>query len=320
MLVSSLVAAIALAVAYPAANPPTSPAANPPTPAGPVAASPSLRPSVEVLALGEFVAGTPKSGTVTFTNASGQPLTIAKIVPACGCTTVVGTPTSPVAAGASFTLTLTVDPGMKTGIDLAKQVTIAFDGGGTQVYKITGHVKTVVRVAPDVVDASASPEGANGVLTLESADQGLFTVTGIEPSGVATASKGAAARHTVTIDWKAWAANGKPNKLTIATDKADATTLVVPIKLAPAVAMFRVPAMGGEGADVANAGAVEAAQDEVIHAIDAGLDGRQSKEFRVKLHREAGMLFVHGTEADIERVRSVVSRLPAESGVRESTH
>lgn len=79
------------------------------------------------------------------------------------------------------------------------------------------------------------------------------------------------------------------------------------VETGPTVAMFRLPA------------ADATAQDDVIRAIDAGLpqDGR-SAEFRMRLHRESGMLFVHGTTEDLDAVRTAVRALPASAGVRES--
>jgi hypothetical protein len=38
----------------------------------------------------------------------------------------------------------------------------------------------------------------------------------------------------------------------------------------------------------------------------------------MKLHRETGMLFVHGTVAEVDAVREAVRTLPASAGIRES--
>jgi hypothetical protein len=38
----------------------------------------------------------------------------------------------------------------------------------------------------------------------------------------------------------------------------------------------------------------------------------------MRLHRESGMLFVHGDAADVDAVRVAVRTLPADAGVRES--
>jgi hypothetical protein len=82
------------------------------------------------------------------------------------------------------------------------------------------------------------------------------------------------------------------------------------------VALFRLPAVPADAADRA---AAEAGQDGVIRAIDAGLaPGTRSPEFRMRLHRESGMLFVHGTTEELDAVRAAVRALPASAGVRES--
>jgi hypothetical protein len=38
----------------------------------------------------------------------------------------------------------------------------------------------------------------------------------------------------------------------------------------------------------------------------------------MRLHRESGMLFVHGTTEELDAVRAAVRALPASAGVRES--
>jgi len=64
---------------------------------------------------------------------------------------------------------------------------------------------------------------------------------------------------------------------------------------------------------------IEAAQNALIQRIDAGLASTErSPQFAMRLHRESGMLFVHGTADDLDAVRAVVRTMPASSGVRES--
>lgn len=82
------------------------------------------------------------------------------------------------------------------------------------------------------------------------------------------------------------------------------------------VFLFRLPSAGGDGPARADA---EAAQATIIRSIDAGIArDLRSGQFRMRLHRESGMLFVHGTDADVEAVRSAVRGLPASMAVRES--
>ncbi len=324
---SALVVSIALT------GPPTLPPALPsglasslatdPPPVAP-AAAPSLRFAPETLDLGEMISGQPKTGKLTVTNLTNAPLSIVKIVGACGCTTIAGTPTQPVAAGGSFTVQITVDPGAKTGVDLVKAVHFQFDQSAgssqpqVQSMNVRGHVKTVVRVSPDVVDATILPEGADAIVTLESVDKLSFAITAIEPSSFVQVPEGSRAEHRLTLDWKKWVTAGRPAKLTVTTNKTDATTLVIPIRAAPAVAMFRLPAASAESPQRI---AIERSQDAVILAIDAGFAGSaHSGEFSVKIHRETGMLFVHGTQADVATVRATIAALPVTDGVRESTN
>ncbi len=283
---------------------------TPPKP--PVAAPVYLTFAPETIDFGEMISGQPKTLAVKVTNATKGPITVEAIKAGCGCTKVSDPPKDPVAPGASFTMELTLDPGNKTGIDLVKAVHFLLDGGRTQSTHLKAHVKTVVRVSPDVVDATIMPAGAEAIVTLESVDGKPFTLTGALPADFVVLPKGASASHRFEVDWKAWEKAGRPSKLTITTDRADAKELVIPVKGAPAVAMLRLP-VAGEG----SASDAEARQDAAIRAIDAGLvrTGR-SPQLRMRLHRESGMLFVHGTDDDISAVREVVIALPKDAGVR----
>jgi hypothetical protein len=280
-------------------------------PTAPKAAGPLVF-SGDPLDMGEFIAGRPKTAELVVTNASNAPVTVLAIKAGCGCTTVSSPPKDPVPAGGSFTLDVTLDPGHKTGVELVKSMAFTLDGERVQTTRIKGFVKTVVRTVPDIVDANSMPAGAHAVVTLESVDGAPFRVTGAEPADFVALPKEAAASHRIEIDWKAWEKAGRPSKLSIRTDHVDATTLVVPIKGAPAVVLFRLPATTD--------GAEAAAQDEVILAIDAALErAGRSKELRMRLHRETGMLFVHGTDGDLAAVRDAVRTVPSLAGVREST-
>jgi hypothetical protein len=70
--------------------------------------------------------------------------------------------------------------------------------------------------------------------------------------------------------------------------------------------------------DASDRASLELAQDDVVFAIDRDVAARRSSDFAVKLHRETGMLFVHGTSADLALVRDVVAGHPIAAGARES--
>jgi hypothetical protein len=271
--------------------------------------------SAAQLDLGEMIAGRPKSATLVVTNTSADPIRVLGITAGCGCTTVSQPPKDAVPAGGTFTVDVTLDPGHKTGVELVKSMTFRLERAGTEIAQrtyIRGFVKTIVATAPEIVDAGSMPEGAHAVVTLESVDGIAFRVLGAEPADLVAVPKQASTMHRIEIDWSAWEKAGRPSKLSIKTDHADAETLVVPIKGAPAVALFRLPA--------APDGAQTGAQDDVILAIDAVLEAKgRSKELRMRLHRETGMLFVHGTDGDLAAVRDAVRTVPSLAGVRQST-
>ena len=203
-----------------------------PAPAGAPAAAPRvLRFAPETIEYGEVDPGTPVTATLTITNISNAPVTVEAIKGGCGCTTVTAPTNQPIAPGASFTVSVTMDPGTKPGMSLVKPVHVTIAGGGVQSMQIKAKVKGT------------------------------------------------------------------------------------PVPPAETVTLFRLPAPAGD-ADRAD---VEREQYMIIRAIDARVakDAR-SWRFRMRLHRESGMLFVHGDAADVDAVRAAVRKLPADAGVRES--
>ena len=92
-------------------------------PVEPSSAAPRmLRFAPETLEYGEVDPGKPVTAKLTITNISGAPITVEGLKGGCGCTTVTAPPKDPVAAGASFTVDVTMDPGTKPGVALVKPV------------------------------------------------------------------------------------------------------------------------------------------------------------------------------------------------------
>lgn len=275
----------------------------------------ALRFEPATLDLGEMIAGEPKTATLTVVNASDAPVSIASMKGGCGCTTLSAFPKEPIAPGGSFSVEVTVDPGMRTGIDLRKPVHVRLADGRVETMHVVGRVKTVIAITPEQVEAVGSLAGSTASVALASVDGGAFRVTGSAPAGIASLADARASsnRHDLAVDLEAWERAGRPASITLTTDRADAPRLAIPIKFADAVAMFRMPA-----AEIGSVG-IESAQDAILRELDARLPtAARSKQFRMRLHRESGMLFVHGTAEDLEAVRQAVRGLPPSSGVRES--
>ena len=289
------------------------PAASPPADAPTQAAV--LRFDPPTLDLGEMLAGQPKTATLTVTNTGTEAVAIASMKGGCGCTTLTAHPVEPIAAGASFRVEVTVDPGMRTGIGLRKPVHVKLADGRVETMHVVERVKTVIAVTPDQVEAVGSVAGATASVTLASVDGAPFSVTGATPSGIVTPPQPTVASNRIelALDLEAWVRAGRPSTVLLATDRADARQVAVPVKFADAVAMFRLPTAAlGRARD-------ESAQDALVREIDDKIPPHaRSAQFRMRLHRESGMLFVHGTESDLDSVRSAVRSLPPSSGVRES--
>ena len=108
-------------------------------------------------------------------------------------------------------------------------------------------------------------------------------------------------------------AGGKVETMQIKARVKDAAPGDKPAEL---VVLFRLPPAASEDPRRAE---VERTQDSLIREIDAGMaDAARSEGFRMRLHRETGMLFVHGSAEDLEAIREAVRALPPSSGVRES--
>jgi hypothetical protein len=314
LLLSSLALAAGTASAAAAST-----SATPPAPAVSPAVTPNaLAFSPATLDMGEMTAGQPKTLDLTITNTSDTPVTIDSIKGGCGCTKVTDPPKGPIAPGASFTVQVTMDPGMKTGIALRKPVHVALAGGRVESMNIVATVKTVVAVTPEVIEAIGEAGSPETAVVLASVDGRPFRIIGATPPEAVDGVKGRepSASHEITVNLDGWRRAGRPATIVITTDRPDAPAVAVPVKSAEAVSMFRLPA-APEGS--ARKIALERAQDELIRDIDASLgsEGR-SPQLRMRLHRESGMLFVHGSDGDIESVRAAVRALPAASDVRES--
>jgi hypothetical protein len=309
------VAVVSVAVGSPA-NAAMLPAAG--ESALPEQAAPSiavLRFDPPTLDLGEMLAGQRKTAVLTVTNVGDAPVAIASMKGGCGCTTLGEYPQDTLPPGASFHVDVTVDPGMRTGIGLRKPVHVVLADGRVETMYVVGTVKTIIAVSPEQLEAVGSVVGVDVSVTLASVDGSLFRITGVEPAGILALAHAdiASSRFELEIDLEAWESAGRPANITIQTDRPDARELAIPVKFADAVAMFRLPAaeLGRKGQ--------EALQDSLLHEIDARIgESARSSQFRMRLHRESGMLFVHGTIGDLELVRAAVRSLPPSSGVRES--
>ena len=274
-----------------------------------------LRFDPPTLDLGEMLAGQRKTAVLTVTNVGDAPVAIASMKGGCGCTTLGEYPTDTLPPGASFRVDVTVDPGMRTGIGLRKPVHVVLADGRVETMYVVGTVKTIIAVSPEQLEAVGSVVGVDVSVTLASVDGAPFRITGVEPAGILALAHAdiASSRFELEIDLEAWESAGRPANITIQTDRSDARELAIPVKFADAVAMFRLPAaeLGRKGQ--------EALQDSLLHEIDARIgESARSSQFRMRLHRESGMLFVHGTIGDLELVRAAVRSLPSSSGVRES--
>jgi hypothetical protein len=191
----------------------------------------------------------------------------------------------------------------------------------------------VLRFSPETIEFGEVDPGKPVTATLTITNTGSSPITiesikgGCGCTTVSAPPKGPVASGgsftvDVTMDpgTKAGASLVKPVHVAIAGGRVESMQIKAKVKGTPApaaekVTLFRLPVPAGD----ADRAAAERVQDGLIRQIDARVAaGTRSEQFRMRLHRESGMLFVHGTDADIAAVRAAVQAMPADAGIRES--
>ncbi len=199
-----------------------------------VAGPPPIAFDPPILNLGEMQADVPKTGKLMIKNISDKPVTIARAIPGCGCTTA-NAPKDPIPVGGSTEMEITLKPGPKQGVHLSKRVTFQVDGAAPIILTVEGDVAAYVTVTPDVIEGAAKlPDGTapstDGKLVVAAADGQAFKITGVNPMVVADFSPDAAKEHIINMDWAKWEEQGRAIKVTIATDHPKAAAVSVMIK------------------------------------------------------------------------------------------
>lgn len=196
-----------------------------------------------ILNLGEMQADVPKTGKLMIRNISDKPVTIARAIPGCGCTTA-NPPKEPIPVGGSTEMEITLKPGPKQGVHLSKRVTFQIEGASPVILTVEGDVAAYVTITPDVIEGPAKADaaaGQDGKLVVAAADGQAFRVTGVNPLVIANISPDAAVQHTLNIDWAKWEEMGRAIKVTVTTDHPKASSVSVMIKR-PMIAGERPPA------------------------------------------------------------------------------
>ena len=158
--------------------------------------TPVVKIEPEVLDLGEMVVDTAKTGKVKITNISDKPVTIAKAITSCGCTTA-GAPKDPIPPGGSAEVEITLKPGPKPGVPLSKRVTFQIDGHAPMMVTVQGKVPAYITMTPDMLEAPGEGKTAEGAITLKSVDGSTpFKITSVVPPIVPDAA--------VTRRWSMW--------------------------------------------------------------------------------------------------------------------
>jgi len=263
----------------------------PNAPATPVDNRPAIRFEPSVLDLGEMIADTAKTGTVTIFNILDKPIKINRIVPGCGCTTT-GAPPGEIAPGASATVDITMKPGPKPGVPMNKTVTFQIDGHAPQLLTVKGDVKAFVLLSADMIDGPASDDAPPTSVTLTSVDNVPFKVRGSTPDVLVSIPEGSALKHEVAIDWKKWQAAGSSVKLAILTDHPKAAQLSLLVKRSIKPGAEKPVVVGGAPLPAtilaARSGDAAALKQALATGMSADAEDAQSKRTALHFAAESG--------------------------------
>lgn len=227
------------------------------------------------LDLGEMTADVSKTGNIKVVNITDKPVTITRVVPSCGCTTAPA-PKDPIPAGGSVEIPITLKPGPKQGVSLAKRVTFQIEGEPPVVLNIKGKVAEYVSIEPELV--TADPENAeSGKITLKALDGSPFKIIGVNPAIVTDYGPDAKVEHVVHVDWKKWEEAGSGMKVAFSIDHPKLAALSAMIKrqlkpgerpTPPNPKTDRLPA-----SDPNTAALISAARSGDLAALDAAVKG-----------------------------------------------
>ncbi|MFM9144825.1 MAG: ankyrin repeat domain-containing protein [Phycisphaerales bacterium] len=238
-----------------------------------------------VLELGEMIADTAKTGSITVVNILDKPIKITRIIPGCGCTTT-GAPPGEIPPGGKASVDITLKPGSKPGVPLSKTVTFQIEGHAPQLLTVKGDVKAFVLMTPDIIDGPATPDSPPGSLKLSSADGVPFKVTGMVPDVAVAMPADARTEHELQIDWKKWEAAGSSVKLAVMTDnpKAPQLTAIVKRALRPGEVPTKAPVQSSAPAIVLAARSGDVPGLKAAIATGAGVDLEDPMSRRTALH------------------------------------
>lgn len=292
-----------------------------------------------VLNLGEMQADVPKTGKLMIKNVSDKPVTIARAIPGCGCTTA-NAPKDPIPAGGSTEMEITLKPGPKQGVHMSKRVTFQIEGFAPIILTVEGDVAAYVTITPDVIEGPASSteaSGQDGKLVIASADGQAFKVTSVNPPVVPNLSADAALEHILNIDWAKWEEMGRAIKVTIATDHPKASSVSVMIKRpvvagerptppTPATRTAAVPSselvVAAQQGDVAKIKALLAAPGVNVNLSDPDT-GRTALHWAARENRGEIVALLVEAKADInaqDRTGKGPLTLAAETGSVDATN
>jgi len=251
--------------------------------------TPIIRFEPEEMNFGEMQVDVPQTGKVKIVNISDKPISIARAIPSCGCTTPIW-PKEPIPAGESAEMEITLKPGGRAGVPLNKTITLQIDGHAPIRLNVKGTIPEYVKIVPELMEAPGNSGRAPSESVVFTAVDGTpFKITSMTPAigiaeDMADAAQNARTEQKVRIDWDKWAESGRVFRAQFASDHPKASSLNVMIRRpverpAAADAGARTP-RDPAATRVPPSGLVFAAQRgdlaEVTRMLESGQDANQA--------------------------------------------
>ncbi len=182
------------------------------------------------LDLGSFSTSEKRTGNVTLTNTSSEPVTIISAKASCGCTTSDFKNNTVLAAGESTNVTVTMN-GKGRARKLTKTVTFTVDG--YPALKLPVLAESIAYVTLDVERLVINEETGTSTITLSSLDGEPFKVLSVLPAIAGELPKEAAPTQDLNIDWNTFWDLVTTTKVTIRLDHPLCKEITTSVQMTP---------------------------------------------------------------------------------------
>jgi len=194
-----------------------------------VSAASYLRSDPALVNLGEMATNETKTGALTLTNISSEPVTIERAKTSCGCTTAGIEPGTVINPGESVEVSVSLRGGAQAQT-LTKTISFLVPGMQPLVVPVRGQTVEYVQVSPTILDKNVN---ADGLVTLRAIDNQAFRITGMSPPLMAVNDLPAefATVQQIKFPWDTFEQQGLTRRVTFHLDHPRVQSVFVNIRV-----------------------------------------------------------------------------------------